>query len=234
MNLDYNERLFSGKGLRNWLHNGRFHWIRNTMINMNLGAVSTLELGCFDGRLLQYIPVEPKSYDGFDADWEGGLSRAQERFRGHLSWHFHKTESPEVFKSYADDHFDIAVALETLEHLPPNMVHDYLKEISRVTKKYFLVTVPNELGIVFLAKWIAKKMVYGSAQKYTMSELVNATIGRLDKVERDDHKGFDYRDLLKNIERYFDIVSIEGLPFRMLPLQLAFSVCIVARKKDGL
>ncbi|HEY7986877.1 MAG TPA: hypothetical protein VIE17_08145 [Methylophilaceae bacterium] len=91
-----------------------------------------------------------------------------------------------------NDVFNIAVTMETLEHVPPQMVDAYLRKIAEHLEGYFFVTVPNEKGIVFLAKWLAKKILSKDAESYSISELANATLGRMDLVARREHKGFDH------------------------------------------
>ena len=229
--IDYNERLFSGNSLRSRLHNSRFLWFRNTVQNLAIAEYRAVELGCFDGRLLGFFPSPPLYYQGLDADWEGGLSAAQEQYRGHERWHFRKATNPSVLTEYPDNAFNIGASLETLEHVPPPLVDGYLEQLARTIDGYMLITVPNEKGLVFLTKWLIKKMFLGSEQPYRFAELVAATFGQMNRVERNDHKGFDYDALIGQVARHFDLVRVEGLPWRRLPLSLSFTVCILAKSK---
>ncbi len=229
--MGYNERLFSGKGLRSYLHSSRFEWFKRTQNTHNISAENVIELGCFDGRLLSYCETPPAKYHGYDADWEGGLSKAQAEFKDHPDWTFIKSADPADLGERADNSCTLAVALETMEHIPPQMVDDYLKQMARITNGYLLISVPNEKGLVFLAKWIAKKTFFGGAEKYTGRELFNAVLGRMDCIARNEHKGFDYAALVRNISDHFDIVSVESIPKKWMPLSFAFTVGIVARSK---
>lgn len=132
----------------------------------------------------------------------------------------------------ANDVFDIAAAFETLEHVPPQMVDGYLRKTAQHLKGYFFVTVPNEKGVVFLAKWLSKNILSSDVQHYSLSELMNATLGRMDLVDRQDHKGFDYDKLIVDIEKYFDVISVSGHPLGFLPHSLCFGVGIVAKSRD--
>ena len=229
---DYNERLFSGKTIRGRLHSSRFLWFRKTLKKIGVEKFKAVELGCFDGRLLEYFPKAPVRYEGLDADWEGGLTAAQQKFKEHPSWHFRKAVDPSVLAEFADCSFNVGAALETLEHVPPHLVDGYLKELARIIDGYFLVTVPNEKGLVFLVKWLVKKFLLNySGQKYKFSELVAATFGQMHKVERSDHKCFDYGVLALQIEQYFDLIRMEGMPMPYLPVSLSFTVCILAKSK---
>jgi hypothetical protein len=234
MSCSYNERLFEAGGLRGWIHNARFNWFRSAAghhLAEHQGALRAIELGCFDGRLLSYFPREPEEYVGFDADVEGGLSAAQERFKGHSRWSFLRSTEPHHLASLPDKHFNIAAALETLEHVPPDLVAGYLRELARVTDGYLFVTVPNEKGVMFLAKYLAKKLAYGGTQPYRLSEVFYASAGRMRKVERDDHKGFDYSALIRLIEAEFDVLKVAGLPIKPFPPSVSATVTVVARSK---
>ena len=227
---DYNTRLFS-KGFRGWLHNSRFLWFKETARRLFAHPVRAVELGCFDGRLLGYFPKPPVQYEGFDANWEGGLASAKRRFTDLGHWRFHKAEVPSDLSWLPDRHFEVAVSLETLEHVPPAMVDGYLAELARVTEGYLLVSVPNEKGLVFIVKYLGKKLIYGGGEKYRLKEVVAATLGRTDKVERRDHKGFDWANLVQEIGRHFEVTEVGALPVRWLPPSFAFTVAIVARSR---
>src|SRR5712692_4127618 len=191
----YNERLFSG-GIRSRLHFARFQWLSFEVTRRNCLTDSVLELGCFDGKLIDFLPRKPSRYIGFDANWEGGLDMAKARWADAPNFFFLQASSPDEMHLNSNDVFNIAVAMEIFEHVPPHMVDGYLRKIAQHLKGYFFVTVPNEKGITFLAKWLAKKILSKDAQHYTLSELANATLGRMHLVARQEHKGFDYESLV--------------------------------------
>lgn len=226
----YNERLFSG-GLRTWFHLARFDWLLAELKNRRCSAASIVELGCFDGKLLDFLPQSPLRYVGFDANWEGGLDIAKEKWKSHPNFSFHRVTTPEEMRLEADDTFDVAVAMETLEHVPPPMVDGYLSKIASHLDGYFFVTVPNEKGLVFLSKWLAKKLLRADADRYSFSELMNATAGRMSFVARREHKGFDYARLIGEMERHFDVIAVSGHPFGFLPYPLCFGIGIVAKSR---
>ncbi len=229
----YNERLFSG-GIRSKLHFARFRWFLSEVTRRNCQTDSILELGCFDGKLIDFLPNKPLRYIGFDANWEGGLDLAKAKWADAPNISFVQASSPDEMHLSSKEVFNISVAMETLEHIPPPMVDGYLRKIAQHTKGYFFVTVPNEKGIIFLAKWLTKKIFSRDAEKYTLSELINATLGRLDLVTRNEHKGFDYELLIKDLEKNFDIINISGHPFGFLHPSLCFGIGIVAKSKEDL
>ncbi len=74
--------------------------------------------------------------------------------------------------------FDTALCLETLEHVPPDLLEPYVEEIAKATTGYFVVTVPNEKGPVFLAKYVVKRL-FGDYFHYRPIEVWGAFIGRM-------------------------------------------------------
>ena len=228
----YNERLFSG-GLRRFLHLARFRWFKAELLKLGCPAKYVIELGCFDGKLLQFLPTDPVQYKGFDANWEGGLDLARKNHEGASNLSFVYAETAQEMRLSANERFDIAVALETLEHISPNDLPGYLQVIAQHLDGYFFESVPNEKGVVFLIKWVCKWLIGASPDKYSLPEIWYATIGRMSLIERREHKGFDYDLLLKEISEYFDVVSTVGMPFRVLPKFLSFGIGIVAVTKKS-
>ena len=80
-----------------------------------------------------------------------------------------------------------------------------------------------------LTKWLAKKMLSADADRYSAAEILNATLGRLDRVERHEHKGFDYERLIEQMGKYFEIVHVSGHPAGFLPRGVCFGIGIVAQ-----
>jgi len=226
--IGYNERLFSG-GLRARLHLARFHWIRNKLLRIGCSYDSVLELGCFDGKLIDFLAKRPNTYLGFDANWEGGLDIAAEKWEKHPNYVFRVCQRPEEMSVSPDEQFDIAVIMETLEHVSPDLVDGYLEKTVQHTREYIFVTVPNEKGILFLAKWLVKKFFSKDAEPYSFSELINATLGRMNRVIRREHKGFDYDAIIHKIARHVDVIDVSGMPFGFLPPSLNFNVGIIGR-----
>lgn len=225
----YNERLFSS-GIRKRLHEARFHWLFNSLKMLNCQYSSVLELGCFDAKTIAYLPVRPSRYLGLDANWENGLDIARKRWKTNRDFEFRECHTPQDMALHHEK-FDIAICMDTLEHVPPNLVEPYLAELSQATRHYLFISAPNEKGMVFLFKYVLKKMFIGDAQKYRIYELVNATLGKMDKVERKEHKGFDYELLLKSIAKYSHIYDVSGYPFKFLPVSLNFGIGIIGRQK---
>ena len=122
--------------------------------------------------------------------------------------------------------------LAELEHLPEKMVGEYLEKIAKHLDGYLFVTVPNEKGVVFLFKWLVKSIVFGDTKNYSLSEVFDATIGRMEKVSRNEHKGFDYRKMIGEIDAHFDVIKVSGIPFGALPCALNFGIGIIAVSRN--
>ena len=227
----YNERLFDG-GIRSWYHLSRFKWASEVVRRLPAGQ-KVIELGCYDARTLEYIGHRVAEYVGIDANWAGGLDLARDRFAGDRRVTLIQSEDPGDFEQFDDGHFSLALALETLEHVPPASVKRYLDELARVTRGHLLVSVPNELGPIFLAKYLAKLVFYGDVQHYSVKEVIAATLRRSDLVGRDDHKGFDYRHVMRELRSRFEILTVTGLPRTWLPPAVSPTIAIFARTKTG-
>ena len=228
---NYNQKLFSG-GIRSYLHYMRFHWLQRHL-TADAQSYSLFELGCFDCRSLSFV-AKPKSYLGVDAGWEGGLEDAKLAYRNDPSVQLVIAQSVHDLKQHEHRRFDYSIALETLEHMNYSVLRGYVEFLARITTKQLLITVPVEIGPVFLAKYIAKSMVpkleNGETESYTFREVIAATRGQVGKVNRYEHKGFDYRLLIKLLSNYFTITKVEGIPFTNVPL-LSFQVGIIAEPK---
>jgi SAM-dependent methyltransferase len=230
----YTERLFGRRGLRSFYHNARFKWLAARLAALGDAPLRIFELGCFDGRVLdQLAPERVASYVGIDANIENGLDQARAKFAGRPNIGFVEATDAGAMTGLADDSFDVAIALETLEHVPPASLDAYLDEIARVTSGYFFVSVPVEMGPVFLAKYLAKKALYGDGEKYRFGEVVSATLWRPKGVERGDHKGFDYRALRRQLSQRFEIVSVKGMPLGWMPAPLSLTVGIVCKTRSA-
>lgn len=235
---EYNLRLFQGNLLRRTIHYSRFHWVAKEIKQRGLGNY-ILELGCFDGKVLDFLEKKPIYYLGLDANWENGLSMAKEKYKCRLELSFEECLNPsdmEKFLKNTNRPFDTAICMETLEHIPAADIDQYLRLIASHLVGYFFITVPNEKGALFVLKRLTKKILrMKDNEKYTFREFINAAIGRMDKVARNQHKGFDYDSLIRDdLAKHFDIVKVQGIPFRYLPVQFSPTIGIVAKTKETL
>jgi hypothetical protein len=222
---DYNARLFSG-GLRGRLHHARFHFL--VQVTRDVPNDTIFELGCFDGKSITHLPKRPIEYVGADAGWEGGLAQARRLWP---QYEFHEARSADDLLFLRGRSFDISICMETFEHIPIDRISGYIDLLAEITTGRLIVTVPVELGPVFLAKHLMKRTLRHlsdeEARSYTFGEIVYATLGLTSRVKRREHKGFDYRWLRKLLDRRFRVVVYEGHPFSRLPRWLNFGVGMV-------
>ena len=224
----YNRRLFGKRGLRSYLHSARYHWVRRAIARHAVDCSSVVELGCFDGKLLDWLPSKPSAYFGFDANWEGGLEIGRARFRGDDSVSLFEITTPEELVVPART--KLGVAMETLEHVPPALLEPYLQKLAAISE-VAIFTVPNEIGPVFALKHAAKLVKYGGAEDYSFSEYIWQSLGQSQRVARNQHKGFDYRRFIRQVENSFSTIEVSGIPSIGLPPVFSFGVGVVARPR---
>ena len=227
----YNERLFTN-GIRGKLHIARFKWLAGSLLHLQCEYQTVLELGCFDGKTIDHLPKKPMQYLGLDANWDGGLDIAKDRWKNQSNYTFRQCETPQEM-GIAGEQFDISICMETLEHIPPQMVAPYLEKLAKATKQYIFITVPNEIGVVFFFKHIIKKLI-GEVHPYTVREFINQTLGNTDKVKRFEcsHKAFNYNNLVATISDYFEIIEVSGHPLAFAPPILNFGIGIIGKSKQ--
>jgi hypothetical protein len=200
------------------------------MRKLDLKRARMIELGCYDGKTIEFLDGIPEKYLGLDANWEGGLDTGKIKWEEFPNIELQLCKMPEDIPMPSQA-YDVGVCMETLEHVPPDMVEPYLLKLSRVIEGYLFITVPVERGLVFLLKHGLKKILGMKDDPFLTMEFINSILGRLDKVKRREHKGFDDRALVKQIGKYFDVVSVSGVFPKFPLLSLNLTIGIVARTK---
>lgn len=228
---DYNEHLFAQHTLRYYMHNARFIWLNKVLTKLNFHHSSVVELGCFDAKTIPFLPTTPNRYTGIDANWGNGLDIARQKYS---NYEFIESVSPTdlCFSNV----FDFGICQETFEHIHPDDVLTYIHKMSTCINGYFIVTVPNETGPVFMIKHLYKLMkgMDKSESRYSFKEFIYETFGQTEKVERtiNGHKGFNYKFLVHQLSKYFNVLKVEGIPFKTLPPYLNTTIGIIAKSKS--
>ncbi len=225
---------FSSGKLRLSLHLRCFHWLANYIRRAGYKRVSVVELGCSDGRVIDTLEatgVEVAQFQGFDANWHESIDFAREKYaaRPELSFTICKSPGEMQIKSQGQ----IGVCLETFEHALPEYVEGYLAKFRQAVTDLMFITVPVERGPIFVAKHVAKRMLGINDEEFpTMwsREFWNQALGRMDRVSRHEHCGFDDRDFVRAVTRHFEIISAKGLFISDLPM-LGPSLGIVCRPR---
>lgn len=225
----YNERLFRS-GFRRKYHEARFYWLHQSMQSYQIDEGSVLELGCYDARSIDFMPFQPKSYLGIDANWENGLDLGKQKWGKHTEIEFFQISSVNDIKLRPKT-FDFGICLETIEHLPESELEEYLLILQQSVKKRLWISVPVELGPLAFAKYLFKSLFLEVDKPYQIQELWHLFWGNLEKIKRIPlgHKGFDYRELVEILKKYFVIESMIGLPFTKLPIAANLACGIVLR-----
>lgn len=213
------------EGLLSQYHLWRFHWLGRTIARLPISAARIIELGCFDARSLEFVPIPIDCYEGFESH-PGAVALARRRWNASEQIHIHNCESAEQMQP--DKTFNVALCMEVLEHLSNETLHGYLAAIARSLDGYLLVTVPVEFGPCFLFKNLLQRITRRPNDNYRLCDTFWASLFRPDKLPRQHHKGFDYRALVTTLGQYFEIESVEGM-VPLAPAWMGFTVGIVAR-----
>lgn len=131
------------------------------------------------------------------------------------------------------ENVDFLMSLETLEHIPERIVVRLIERISSANPKYFVCSVPNEIGPIVWIKNIGSLLMgYYRHTEYKWSETLYAGLYQLDKVETHGtgHKGFDWRWLAQTIRHNRKITKTFSSPFRWLPKTFSVSVIFISRR----
>lgn len=226
MTSTYNERLFSGYGPRSAYHLSRYKWVTREIRKLGSEPLRIVELGCFDAKLLDFI-ISPSYYLGLDAGWENGLAIGQHKWAERKNIELLYCTSPEQIPEHGT--FDLGVCMETLEHMSYELADAYLAKLSRMISGTLFITVPNEHGLVFAAKHAAKIIARARGKaRYSPKDAAMLIIGRTSAVERNEHKGFDYRVLADMVSRHFSTVTVTGI-FPSRHPTLSMTIGIIAK-----
>lgn len=106
--------------------------IKDTIHLLPSNICSLLEVGCGDGRIINQLVGKYDQICGLDISNNALKHVKTPKVQGSIE----KLPFP-------DNSFDIIVCCEVLEHLPFSIYQKSLKEIERVSKKYILISVPN-------------------------------------------------------------------------------------------
>lgn len=104
-------------------------------------VTSILDVGCGNGIFVNFLNEQPRKY-----------SRLHGVDRSLTALSFVKTEKTQASIEnlpFNTDEFDLVACLEVLEHLPQSVFKKALNELSRVSRKYIIVSVPNRQNLQF-------------------------------------------------------------------------------------
>ncbi|HEY8749322.1 MAG TPA: hypothetical protein VIM11_15165 [Tepidisphaeraceae bacterium] len=129
-----------------------------------------------------------------------------------------------------DGTFDVGICMETFEHIPSASLDAYVAAVAAKVKGAMLITVPNEKGAALLFKTTAAMVLRRNRDiGYKRGEWINSILGRMDRVEHKDHKGFDYAKLAGIVGRHFRSVKVEGIGPKFMPTSCQLTIGIIAK-----
>ncbi|MBI1389587.1 MAG: methyltransferase domain-containing protein [bacterium] len=220
---------YSRHKIMNWVHAAHINEaVRRAKLSQH---DYVLDVGCSDGEFFYRLHDDYRLAVGLDHNRDALETLTRRMNNGKTG----VLTGDACRLPFPDETFDAVCCLETLEHVydMPAAVAD----LTRILKPdgVLIVTVPIERGLSILLKQGVSKVCFGGYRgSYTWAELMNATVGRLDRVERvslSSHKGFDYMTVVHEISARFHEVRRCGLPFKPLYTVLNTQVLIEARKK---
>jgi hypothetical protein len=117
---------------------------------------------------------------------------------------------------------DLLCAFETLEHLAPDYVDQFILQAHRICKPNatIIISVPIMQGIGLPIKEASRAILFHCLSDYSFAELIRGTCGL--QVNRAtniiaSHKGFDHRTLYPRLSAEFQTADRFFGPFRALP-----------------
>jgi len=190
-----------------------------------------LEIGCHDLLFYSLINKQYQQYIGIDLNLDFGLPFAIKN-KKRMGWRRVELFNGDAeYLPYKDELFDLIFCFETIEHLS-NKKRAIL-EIARVLKPggNLVISIPIEFGLILILKATIRFLI--GQREYNLVEFLRATFYcELEKVKRKEHKGYDYRSTIINLQKNGFIVKNKmRYPFVMLPDSLNVGVILFLEKK---
>jgi hypothetical protein len=207
----YNDTLFNGNRARRFLHERRFWWLIDRMRRLGIRRADVIEIGCYDAKTITYLErggIAVNRYIGYEAD-DDVYSRAQLQWASRPEVTLVKSTSPSDIDLSST--FDVGICMETLEHLPDELVDGYLDVLARVVRGPVFFTIPVERGAMLVAKQLGYRVFGMYGDRLSWRDLVAGALSQTERIPRHEHAGFDDRQMIKRIARYFTIAESAGL-----------------------
>ena len=226
------KQLYCPSGLVRWSHGSRFE-VARTLVACRAGG-RLLDYGCGDGTFVAMVHDAFRETVGLDVDPQQ-VDEAAARL-GHLPGvRFALTAAP--FPSPAPPApFDVVTCMEVLEHCLEDERRRVIGVLASLVAPdgLVLVSVPLEIGASLAGKQLARTIAgwrglgdYRHRERYGPIEFARSLAGmaiRREPVEGRGpngpyryygHKGFDYRDVARELSAHF---AIERRLFSPMPL----------------
>jgi SAM-dependent methyltransferase len=240
--MDYSDRLLNhGTFVTRLAHRSRLKTLFGLLNDRSYERA--LDLGCADGWLLDQLARAGRVRTGLGVDADGGaLEVARRRFEGRAGFDF---VTPDKIGQVGTNDVDLLICTETLEH-----VNDAAGEIANLARwgkpnARLVISVPIEIGpslvVKQLGRFVANRAGAYGYEPYAWRELISAALlWDVDSFESSHshvfreggkgHKGFDFRRVRRELERFCRIDKALFTPFPPLGSALnstAFFLCTV-------
>jgi hypothetical protein len=86
-----------------------------------------------------------------------------------------------------------------------------LQALAQVVRGPVFFTIPVERGAMLLAKQLGYRIFGMYGDRLSWHDLLNGALSKTDQIERNEHTGFDDRQMVERIARYFDLKESGGL-----------------------
>ncbi|WP_295530988.1 bifunctional 2-polyprenyl-6-hydroxyphenol methylase/3-demethylubiquinol 3-O-methyltransferase UbiG [Novosphingobium sp. Chol11] len=128
---------------------------------------------------------------------------------------------------------DLVSAFEVLEHLGDDDLARFFDNARRALRPggHLLVTVPIMYGLTLPIKEVSRSLLHRRFSDHSLMEIAKGTAGlQVARAHdrRPSHKGFDFRDLEKQISEKFKIEIKNFSPFASLPWYLNSQAIYIA------
>ena len=233
----YYEKNQNFNPLVSYLHNIRYKYLIELfdhfqILNPNK-EINIVDIGCAHGKVFSLLNKRYKiNYLGIELNQEFA-EMAKSRYGQERNF---RIINDSIENHYSElKNTDFIISLETLEHIPEHVVVRLIEQIAIANPKYFVCSVPNEVGpIVWIKNVGSLLMGYMRHTEYKWSETLYAGLYQLDKIETHStgHKGFDWRWLAQTIRHNRKITKTLCSPFRLLPKIFSLSVIFICHQKD--
>lgn len=225
------KQIYCPSGVVRWSHGSRFDLACRLVAPRAGGRL--LDYGCGDGTFVAMIHSRFRETLGCDVD-PGPIAACRTRL-GHLPGV--RFDSVRAAAQEPSASWDVVTCMEVLEHCVETERRRVLDEIATLVEPDGLVviSVPIEIGPSVAGKQLFRALAgvrnlgdYRHRERYAPLEMLRSILGRpIDRVvfERQSetgpyryygHKGFDYRDLAREIAARFRIRQRQFSPLPAL------------------
>ncbi len=221
------KQIYCRSGLVRWSHGSRFELARTLVASRRGGRL--LDYGCGDGTFVAMVHADFAETVGLDVD-PPQIDEAAARLGGLPGVRFALTAVP-----ITGPRFEVVTCMEVLEHCLEDERRRVIGELRRLVSEDGLVviSVPLEIGPSLAGKQLARALAgmrglgdYRYRERYSPIEFARALLGLgtrrvvIDGRGADGpylyhgHKGFDYRDVGRELDVHFTITRRAFTPIK--------------------